>query len=315
MQTCNALSGALIVLVLGMAGPAAAFDINSLNADTPPAEALRFGINSYKSGNKTAAVEALSFAAKNGSAGAQWKLASMYAEGDGVERNDYRAFKLFSDVAAHADDGSQDGVDQPSPFVTNAWAKLGAFFRKGIPNSDVKADPSRAREYFWRAAYYGDPDAQLNLAAMFYNGEGGARDLIQAAKWANLSADKGNPAAKNLLVEIALEIAHTHLKQGDDPNNLHQAAQWAKLAADYDSVDGQALYGHMLFNGLGVARKPVDGLVYLTIALARSGPGQDWILDMHEQARSAATLTDWNAAKQRADEWLAKHPAKLASGS
>ena len=29
----------------------------------------------------------------------------MYAEGDGVERNDYKAFELFSDVAnAHADE-------------------------------------------------------------------------------------------------------------------------------------------------------------------------------------------------------------------
>jgi hypothetical protein len=35
---------------------------------------------------------------------------------------------------------------------------------------------------------------------------------------------------------------------------------------------------------------------------------------MHEDARSAATEAEWNAAKKRADEWLAKNPAKIASG-
>ncbi len=314
MQTSNVLSGALVVM-LGVVGHAQAFDVKNLNADTPPAEALRYGIDSYKSGDKTAAVQALSFAAKNGNAGAQWKLGSMYAEGDGVEKNDYQAFKFFSDVAAHADDSDGRRRDQATPFVTSAWAKLGSFFRKGIPNSDVEADPSRAREYFWRAAYFGDADAQLNLAAMFYNGEGGERDLVQAAKWANLAADKGSPAAKGLLIEIALELTHSLL---DTANNNtpspRQAVRWAKLAADYGSIDGQAIYGHLLFAGDGVTRQPIEGLMYLTIALVRSGSNQDWILTMHEEARSAATEAEWNSAKKRADEWLSKNPPKLASG-
>ena len=313
MQTCSAFSGALVI-VIGMTAQAAAFDIKNLNADTPPAEALRFGITSYRSGDKTTAVEALSFAAKNGSAGAQWKLGNMYAEGDGVERNDYQAFKLFSDVAAQATEDDKTRRDQPTPFVTNAWAKLGAFFRSGIPNSDVKADPNRAREYFWRAAYFGDADAQLSLAAMFYNGEGGSRDLIQAAKWANLAADKGNPAAKDLLIEIALELTHDHLDHADLPDSVRLAAQWAKLAADYGSVEGQALYGHILFIGDGTNREPVQGLMYLTIALNRSGAGQDWIMVMHEEARSAATEADWQAASKLAADWLAKNPSKVASG-
>jgi TPR repeat protein len=312
MRISSAFGGLLVIA--GLVGPAMAFDIKQLTADTPPGDALRYGMDSYKSGDKTTAVEALSFAAKNGSAGAQWKLGSMYATGDGVTRDDYQAFKLFSDVAAHANDDDGRRRDQATPYVTSAWTKLGSFFRKGIPNSDVKADPGRAREYFWRAAYFGDADAQMNLAAMFYNGEGGERDLIQAAKWANLSADKGDPAAKDLLIEISLELTKTHLDSPDQPDGIHQAAKWAKLGADYGSVDAQALYGHILFVGDGQTRQPIDGLMYLTIALARSGPGQEWILTMHEDARAAATDAEWNAAKARADEWLSRHPAKLASG-
>jgi hypothetical protein len=38
-----------------------------------------------------------------------------------------------------------------------------------------------------------------------------------------------------------------------------------------------------------------------------------WIADMHEDARSAATDDEWNAAKLRADQWLKAHPAMVAS--
>jgi len=51
----------------------------------------------------------------------------------------------------------------------------------------------------------------------------------------------------------------------------------------------------------------------VTIALARAGPdAADWILEMHAEARSAATEEEWNAAKQRTDEWLANNPAPVA---
>jgi hypothetical protein len=36
-----------------------------------------------------------------------------------------------------------------------------------------------------------------------------------------------------------------------------------------------------------------------------------WILDMHEAARSAATEEQWNAAKQKADRWLAANPGAV----
>ena len=196
MQTCNALSGALVVM-LGMTAHAVAFDIKNLNADTPPAEALRYGIDSYRSGDKTTAVEALSFAAKNGNAGAQWKLASMYAEGDGVEKNDYQAFKLFSDVAAHADDAD---TGPPRPADTVRDQRVGEarlvlpqghteFRREGGPEP-------RARVFLATQPISATPTPSSISPRMFYNGEGGDRDLIQAAKWANLSADKGNPGGE-----------------------------------------------------------------------------------------------------------------------
>lgn len=312
MRISSATIGGAFIAAVALAGPAAAFDLNQLNADTAPSEALRFGLDSYKSGDTAAAIEALNFAADKGLPSARWKLGQMYAKGDGVERDEYKAFEMFSELAdAHAD----DSPSEPSaPYVSNSFVQLGTFYRKGIPNSRIEPDLGRARQFFaYAASYFGDPSAQLNLARMYYGGEGGDRDLIQAAKWANLSADKGNADAQVLLIDISIELARSHLDANQTAYNLRQAAKWAKRAADYGSPEGQALLGHLLFEGIGTTRQPIEGLTYLTIALARAGPdAADWILEMHAEARSAATEEEWNAAKQRTDEWLANNPAPVA---
>ena len=302
----------MVVVMLGLVGPAVAFDINQLSPDTPPDEALRFGLTSHKSGDTATAIEALNFAAEKGLAGAQWKLGQMYATGDGVERDDYHAFELFSAVA---DTHAEDGPRGPSaPYVSNAFVKLGTYYRQGIPDTDVKPDLGRARFFFsYAASYFANAEAQLSLARMYYSGEGGARDLIQAAKWANLSLTKGNPEAKFLLIDVSVDLAWAHLKGEQTAYNFRQAAEWAKRAADFGSVDGQAIYGHLLFEGIGVRRGPIEGLTYLSIALARADPSDQWILEWHQQARSAATEAEWRAAKQRADEWLAQNPGKVAA--
>jgi TPR repeat protein len=314
MRTSSIIGIALIAGAFGVL-PARAFDVNSMTADTPPAEAFSYGLNQYKSGDKLTAVEALSFAAGKGVAGAQWKLANMYAEGDGVDRNEVKAFELFSEVVSSAD-ADEMTVEQSAPYVSNAFVRLGAYYRQGIPNSKIKPDLWRARQLYYNAAsIFGNADAQLALARMSYDGEGGDRDLIQAAKWANLAAEKGNPAARDLAIQVSLDLANAHLEGKGVARSTREAAKWARQAADYGSIDGQALLGHILFEGDGVTRQPVDGLTLLTIALIRSGGNERWIADLHEDARSAATEAEWNAAKARAEDWLAANPAQVASNS
>lgn len=194
----------LICVTLGVAGPALAFDPTNPSPDASPAEAFRFGFDAYRQGDKVTALEALSFAAGKGHPIAQWKLGRMYAEGDGTTRDDFKAFEYFSEIAdAHADD-SPSGPE--ARFVSNAFVQLGTYYKNGIPNSDVKADPSRAKQFYsYAASYFGDADAQLNLARMYYKGEGGDRDPLQAARWAKLAADKGNVGAQALLGHMLFE--------------------------------------------------------------------------------------------------------------
>lgn len=310
MQISRVICSATILAALG-AGPALAFEIKDLTPETPPAQVFSYGLDQYNSGDKATAAEALDFAAKKGIPGAQWKLASMYADGDGVSRDDMKAFQLFSQLAAQGSDDDAT-AEQAAPFVSNAYVRLGTYYQEGIPNSKVKPDFSRARQAFtYAASFFGNADAQLSLARLYYNGEGGDRDLVQAAKWANLSADKGNVKARSLAVQVCIELAQDYLDGKGETQSAREAARWARQAADYGSIDGQAMLGHILFEGDETFRQPVDGLMWLQIALARSGGNVQWILDMHEEAHSAATEEQWNAARQRADKWFAGHPGAI----
>ncbi len=311
MRTSSAFGIAFLAALV--AAPAAAFEINDLTAETPPGEAFSYGLQQYNSGDKLTAIEALSFAAGKGVTGAQWKLGNMYAEGDGVARDDMKAFELFADVVTNANDDELN-AERSAPYVSNAIVRLGTYYRQGIPDGGIKPDQSRARQLFYNAAsVFGNADAQLNLARMAYAGEGGERDLVQAAKWANLAAQKGSLAASELAVSVSLELARAHLEGKGAGRSMREAAAWARQASEYGSIEGQALLGHILFEGDGASRQPVDGLMLLTIALTRSDGQIRWISDLHEQALSAATESEWYAARIRADEWLAANPPKMAA--
>ena len=205
MRTCNRYRVLAFVGVLGLAGQALAFDPNtSLNPDTSPQAALQQGLELYRKGDKAVAFEALNFAAEKGDPIAQWKAGQMLADGDGVQRDDFKAFEMFSDLAdAHADDNPGE---PSSRFVSRAFVALGRYYLTGIPNTEIRPDPIRARQIYSHAALiYGDGDAQYNLARMYFTGEGGDRDPVQAVKWAKQAADKCVVEAQALLGHILFE--------------------------------------------------------------------------------------------------------------
>ena len=165
--------------------------------------ALQAGMRDYGAGDKVRAVTALSYAAEQGDPRAVWKLGKMYAVGDGVPADPLKAFEYFSKVA---DEHADIAPDSPhARFVANAFVALGSYFLDGIPKTYVKANPPRAREMFhYAATQFGDADAQYNLARMYMDGVGTAKDAKQAARWLNLAADKNHPAAQAMLGNLLI---------------------------------------------------------------------------------------------------------------
>lgn len=187
------------------AGPSFALDPSTiLTPEAGPMELFSMGFKAYQRGEKTEALEALRYAADKGHPGARWKLGRMYAEGDGVPKNDYEAFKIFGEIInAEQDDTS---TSPNAAYVASSVTALGDYMRTGIPGSPVTVDLLQARQlYFHAASIFGDPRAQFQLGRMLLNGEGGRANARQAARWLKLSAEKGHVGAEALLGHLLFD--------------------------------------------------------------------------------------------------------------
>jgi TPR repeat protein len=172
-----------------------------------PGDAYRNATEALKSGEKTRAVVSLQYAAEHGHGFALWQLGRMYADGDGVKRDDLRAFEYFQKFAdTHADDNP---AVPRARFVANAFVALGQYYLEGIPNTNVVQSPELARRMFAHAAsYFGDPEAQYQLAMLYVDGNGVARDPKRAVPWLVLAANKGHYKSQATLGRILFNGEH-----------------------------------------------------------------------------------------------------------
>ena len=224
MRISSILVSALAVGLLLGVGPLVGFDGNSPSNNLSPLEAFRSGTLALKVGETEKAITSLQYAAENGHGLAQWQLGRMYAEGNGVPHDDLRAFEYFRRIVkSHSDDTG----NAPQPrFVANAFVALGHYYRDGIPNSPVKADPQRARDmFFYAASFFRDPDAQFHLGRLYLNGEGIRKDPKLAVRWLALAAKKGQYEAQATLGQI--------LFRGENvPRQRPLGLMWLTLASD-----------------------------------------------------------------------------------
>ena len=230
-QVVPAPTGSLMVAAvcaLGLAVvalPAFSFDgtTSPSTASLTPGDGMRGpSAATAESGDKAKAFTALQYAADQGHIAAQWKVGHMYAIGDGVPRDDQRAFVYFSQIAnTHPDE--PPGTAR-AHIVANAFVALGHYYLTGIPNSTIAADTSRAREMFaYAASYFGDADAQYQLGRLYL--EGTPSDPHQAARWFQLAATKGDCRAEADLGDL--------LFQGQKvPRQAARGLMWLTLSKD-----------------------------------------------------------------------------------
>ncbi len=163
-----------------------------------PKQAQQKGLDLFHAGDVASSLEALNFAADRGLSGAQWKLGHIYANGDGVGRDDLKAYQYFSRIVDNYD---EDEPDQGNlAFVANAFVAVGVYSLTGIQNTSIKRDLNRALEMFQYAAMnFGEPNAQFQLARMYLDGVGVKKDSGQAVRWLSNAADKNHMESQALL--------------------------------------------------------------------------------------------------------------------
>src|SRR6476619_4171477 len=180
--------------------------------------------------NPNTSFTALQYDAEGGDPMAEWKLGRMYADGDGVARDDVRAFEYFSRIAnEHANDSPSAPQAQ---IVANAFVALGRYYLTGIPNTKIKPDTGRARELLsYAASYFANADAQYDLARLYLETPDASRDDFRyGARWLGLAAHKGQHQALALLGQM--------LFNGDRlPPQRARGLMWLTLARDSATAD------------------------------------------------------------------------------
>jgi len=227
---------ALILGAIPVATQSLAFDGAPVNQDTAipvvsgPVGAAAALKKAIPPSTTDSSLTSLQYAAEGGHPVAQWKLGRMYADGDGVVQDDLRAFEYFSRIAnAHAEDSPSA---PQAAIVANAFVALGRYYLSGIPNSKITADPERAREMFsYAASYFGNADAQYDLARLYLKNAGTSRDDFRyGARWLGLAAQKGQHQAQALLGQM--------LFNGDQlPRQAARGLMWLTLARDSATAD------------------------------------------------------------------------------
>ena len=205
-------SQSLAVLAAGLylASSAGALALDGSSACNPPAkvspqtfanaqEALNAAVKEIRAGETKCSVGALTYAAEGGEPLARWALGNMYATGEGVPRDDVRAYKYFEQIV---DSYNEDDLDTHDiGAISRAFVAVGEYSLTGVPDSEIKPDPERALEMFqFAATNFGDPQAEFQLGRLYLDGGAGlAKDKMRAARWFGLAAEKGNSGAQALL--------------------------------------------------------------------------------------------------------------------
>jgi tetratricopeptide (TPR) repeat protein len=168
---------AFLILVLALAGPAAATEL-----DDAVAAAHR--------GDYATALRELSPLAEAGDARAQFDIGFMHAQGWGVAKDPAEAIKWYRKAATQ-------GLQVAQHFLGMAYVR----------GEGVQPDDAEAARWFARAAAQGFSEAQYVLGLMTMSGRGVPKDLVQAYTLLVLSGQGGVRAGARAVHNLKLTEA------------------------------------------------------------------------------------------------------------
>jgi TPR repeat protein len=141
------------------------------------------------------------------------------------------------------------------------------------------------------AAERGSDGAQVLLAVMYLNGDGGRpKDEKLAAHWFEQAATQGNAYAQQMLGDL--------YEQGRGvPKNLKVAADWREKAANRGNVQAQLKLGKMYLSGEGVDKNADKAEYWLNRAAIEGNNSEAQYLlgkmyRLHADARQNRELAD-----------------------
>lgn len=190
---------------------------------------------------------------------AQYYLARMFLDGDGVQKDTNKAITILKKISK---------IDYLSDFYKSNIVINSKDYLRILHNNDILTfnDFEEAVIYYENAAEQGDITAQLNLGIMHQKGWHYQCNLEESAKWFNKalnSIDKDKNKTPSYLGEIMSDLAQDFAFE----NNYEQSLFFYTLAAEQGYSIAQYALGSIYYNGdCGITRDRKKAIKYLKMA-------------------------------------------------
>lgn len=162
-------------------------------------------------------------------------------------------------------------------LLVSQWAAAVSFERA---NSIYDAGGfDAAKQAYDQMARLGNADAQFNLAAMYYRGEGGPRDLQAAYAWARVASDHGQQNAAALVAKLETQLQAELASARQQYQRVREQAGPERMPTLYPVNTGRASsykHGAPLFTAqptfpASMARAGKSGWVDLMFVVGKDG--------------------------------------------
>jgi uncharacterized protein len=253
----RALAAALIAIAIA-GGASARDEVRYKSAKA----AFEQGLGAYKSGYYEIAIPALEQAATKGDETSrffsEFYLARIYADNTSALTDHAKAYLLFQKLAdENADADPDDSVR--APFVAKALTALAGYLRGGVAEIGVRPDPKGATDYLRHAAtFFGDKDAQFELAKMYLAGGGSEEDIKRGMHYLSVLTEESYPAAQALLADLLWRGRYV---KKDERRALALVKMAVENAPEHERVWIDDIYQNIFCGSSQGARKQADGIV------------------------------------------------------
>jgi TPR repeat protein len=226
--------------------------------------------------------------AEQGDAKAQFFMAKLYAKGDGVPKDFFKAVEYYRRSALQGYAKAQNNL---AAFYARGWGVTQDFsealkwFGKAAEQGDPAAEYSlglynelglgvatnkaEALNWYQKAAGQNQPDAELALGNLYLLGDRDLAlrvDLKKSVPWLEKAAAQGNASACNSLGFI-YESGGTGVEK-----NTNAAVKWYRQAAEGNDGKGQMNLGRLYLEGQTVPQDLIEAYKWFFLA-SRNGDG------------------------------------------
>lgn len=251
-------SGALAAALIACSATAFAGGVKYAS----PQVAFEQGLGAYKSGYYEIAIPALEEAATKGAElnrfFAEFYLARIYSDNAGALTDHAKAYMLFQKLADdNADADPDDG--QRAPFVAKALTALAGYLRDGVKEIGVAPDPERAIDYLHHAAtFFGDKDAQFELAKVYLSGNGTPEDVKRGMHYLSVLTEESYPGAQAVLADLLWRGRYV---KKDEKRALALISMAVENAPTHERIWIEDIYQNIFCGTTSGTRKQADGIV------------------------------------------------------